>query len=53
MMAFKIIIYLLFILFIYRLISNFFSIPRSASKKRGTTKGKEIEYKDADFEELD
>ena len=52
-MTFKIIIYLIFILFVYRLISHFFSIASSGSNKRSNTNGKEIDYKDADFEEVD
>ena len=52
MPIYKIIIYLAFILFIYRLISHFFSVATATSKKKNKS-GKEIDYKDADFEEID
>ena len=52
-MTFKIIIYLIFILFIYRMISRIFLISKTQSHKKKNVRGKEIDYKDADFEELD
>ena len=52
-MTFKIIIYLIFILFIYRMISRFFLISNTQGNKKKNNMGKEIDYKDADFEEVD
>ena len=51
-MTFKIIIYLLFILLFNRTISRFFSLTNKSSKKTNKS-GKQINYKDADFEEVD
>jgi len=51
-MIFKIIIYLLFIFFIYRAISRFFMVSNTKNHKR-TQSGKKIDFKDADYEELD
>ena len=50
-MTFKIIIYLIFILFIYRMISRFFLISNTECNKKKNNSRKEIDYKDADFEE--
>ena len=52
-MTFKIIIYLLFILLFYRTISRFFSLTNKSSSKKTNKSGKQISYKDADFEEVD
>jgi hypothetical protein len=35
------------------LISRFFSVSSSTTSKKKNHRGKEIDYKDADFEEID
>ncbi len=52
-MIFKIIIYLLFIFFIYRAISRFFMVSTNTKNHKRTKSGKTIDFKDADYEELD
>ena len=52
-MTLKVIIYILFILFVYRSLSRFFSIPKTSSSKKRNKSGKQIDYKDVDFEEVD
>tara|TARA_Y100001980_G_C14539462_1_gene316913 strand:- start:1141 stop:1299 length:159 start_codon:yes stop_codon:yes gene_type:complete len=52
-MIFKIIIYLLFIFFIYRAISRFFMVSTNTKNHKRTQSGKTIDFKDADYEELD
>jgi len=52
-MTFKIIIYTILIIFIYRSLLKFISNPDKASNKKRNQKGKEIEFKDADFKDID
>tara|TARA_Y100001980_G_C14482232_1_gene260523 strand:- start:132 stop:293 length:162 start_codon:yes stop_codon:yes gene_type:complete len=53
MMIIKIIIYLFFIFFIYRAISRFFMISNKTKNHKRTRSGKKINFKDADYEEID
>ena len=52
-MSVKVIIYLLFILFVYRSLSRIFSIPKKSTNTKRNNSGKQIDYKDVDFEEVD
>tara|TARA_B100000401_G_C52156787_1_gene416740 strand:- start:11 stop:169 length:159 start_codon:yes stop_codon:yes gene_type:complete len=52
-MIIKILIYLFFIFFIYRAISRFFMISTTTKSHKRTKSGKKIDFKDADYEEID
>ena len=52
-MIIKILIYLFFIFFIYRAISRFFMISTNTKSHKRTKSGKKIDFKDADYEEID
>ena len=52
-MIIKILIYLFFIFFIYRAISHFFMISTTTRSHKRTKSGKKIDFKDADYEEID